>query len=287
MTNPSILQHLPHCVDSAFLGFKQFQDEQYDLKIKQDHRLNEQDIALFQGTNLLSKVARSVCLSKTIRLKELLESIEFFLRVRKHLKAPKVKDICCGHGLVGLLFAIFEEHIQEVELIDIKFNPSQKRLLNALTEIAPWLNDKVKCTESKLSDLIDQLKHTQSSENSLENSNSDHSDLAIFSVHACGQQSDLTLKLAQIYQAKVAIMPCCYPPKIRKSYDFLKDQLGVILTLDIQRSQDLQDLGYQVQWLEIPSKITPMNRIIVAQPKQSIDSLSQSSLVSSQPSLIG
>ena len=176
MTNPSILQHLPHCVDSAFLGFKQFQDEQYDLKIKQDHRLNEQDIALFQGTNLLSKVARSVCLSKTIRLKELLESIEFFLRVRKHLKSPKIKDLCCGHGLVGLLFAIFEDDVQEVELIDIKFNPSQKRLLHALSEIAPWLNDKVKCTESKLSDLIDQLKHTQSSahtqasENSSENS---------------------------------------------------------------------------------------------------------------------
>lgn len=260
MTNPSILQHLPHCQDSAFLGFKQFQDEQYDLKIKQDHRLNEQDIALFQGTNLLSKVARSICLSKSIRLKELLESIEFFLRVRKHLKAPKIKDLCCGHGLVGLLFAIFEDDVQEVELIDIKFNPSQKRLLHALSEIAPWLNDKVICKEAKLSDLINQLEKSSSQDSSL-------SDLAICSVHACGQQSDLTLKLAQIYQAKVAIMPCCYPPKIRKSYDFLKDQLGVILTLDIQRSQDLQNLGYQVQWLEIPSKITPMNRIIVAQPK--------------------
>jgi hypothetical protein len=250
-----LLSMLPQSAPNQILGYPSFNGAGFEYKIKASHRLNEQDLPLFATTNApLFHIARLICTSKSIRLKELLESVEFYLKIKKHLaKTKKVKDLCCGHGLVGLLIACLEEQVEEVELIDIRFTPAHQRLYDSLLGSYPQLQSKLKRREAKLSDLLKAQEQI--------------TDCFLLGVHACGQQSDLLLDLSKKHHLPSAIMPCCYPPKIKEKYEFLRDILGVVLTLDIQRTQELQALGFQVQWLAISPKITQMNRLILSLPQ--------------------
>ncbi len=249
-THP-LLSLLPQTSNKKILSFSCFNDEKFNHKIKASHRLNEQDLGFFQGNSPLDLIARLVCQSKSLRLKELLESMEFYLKIRKHIKVKQVKDLCCGHGLVGLIIACLEKEIEEVELVDIQFSQAHHRLYEILQEAFPHISTKIKRRTCRLSDLFKETTTNPA---------------FLIGVHACGQQSDLILDLGKRYKNAVAVMPCCYPPKIKEKYEFLRDVLGVVLTLDIQRTQELQALDYQVQWLEISSRITQMNRIILALP---------------------
>jgi hypothetical protein len=46
----------------------------------------------------------------------------------------------------------------------------------------------------------------------------------------------------------------------------VKRALGVSLGADVDRSYRLQAAGFHVDWSAIPSQITPMNRILIAEP---------------------
>ena len=45
-------------------------------------------------------------------MKELVEAFEFFAAVRKDLRARSLADLCAGHGLVGVLFALHERRLE-------------------------------------------------------------------------------------------------------------------------------------------------------------------------------
>ena len=68
---------------------------------------------------------------KAMSIKEILEAYEFFARVRFCLRALQVADVCCGHGLVGLLFALFERDVERVALIDKRRSKSHALVLEA------------------------------------------------------------------------------------------------------------------------------------------------------------
>ena len=69
---------------------------------------------VFNSDSLQARYVRELALEKTLPVKEVLESFEFFARARKHVRTRCVADLCCGHGLTGILFALFERVVERV-----------------------------------------------------------------------------------------------------------------------------------------------------------------------------
>ena len=201
----------------------------------------------FNSDRFGDKLVRILALENVISVKEILESCEFFERVRKDLNAEIVTDLCCGHGLVGLLFAIFERRTRHVILVDSVKSPSHKALVKQIAQIAPWIQDKVQFNKGSIETIESSLQREAS----------------IVSSHACGLLTDLCLELAVTNKMNVAVMPCCYPKRKGKAPEALKFALGHELALDIDRTYRLERANFHVRWTAIPSQITPMNRIII------------------------
>ncbi len=204
----------------------------------------------FPGDGLFDRLGRALVTRKAIVLKEILESAEMFARVRRRIRRPVVVDLCCGHGLTGLVFALCERDVERVLLIDEKRPDSYDLVLEAACEVGPWVADKVEFLERPL-DL-------------LEEANVVPSGAAVVVVHGCGALTDLGLGVGIAAGGPIAAMPCCYriaPPIAHRG---LKDALGKALATDVARTYRLASAGYHVDWSWIPTAITPMNRILVA-----------------------
>lgn len=184
---------------------------------------------------------------KAMSIKEILEAYEFFARVRSCLRAPQVADVCCGHGLVGLLFALFERDVERVALVDKRRPKSHALVLEAAIAVGPWVADKVVYHEAGLTQAAQLLAPGTS----------------VASVHACGALTDRTIGLAMQVGGSVAVMPCCCHPRQPDAPEVLHRALGGKLAVDIHRTYRLEGAGYQVLWREIPEQITPMNRVII------------------------
>ncbi len=201
----------------------------------------------FQSDRLGDKLVRILALEKVLPVKEILESCEFFERIRKDLRSESVIDLCCGHGLVGLLFAIFERGTKQVVLIDSIESPSHRLLLKQVALIAPWIQDKVQFRKGT----IDSFEPSAAAPSS------------IVSSHACGLLTDQCLETAIAIKGNVAVMPCCYPKSKGQASKALQFALGHELALDIDRTYRLEQSNYSVRWTSIPNPITPMNRVLV------------------------
>jgi hypothetical protein len=86
--------------------------------------------------------------------KEYFEACEFYLRTRKRLRHRAMLDVCCGHGLAGLLFAAFEPCVESLVLVDHHKPESFGSVLAAVASVAPW-------TAAKVSFVKDDLCHTE------------------------------------------------------------------------------------------------------------------------------
>jgi hypothetical protein len=201
----------------------------------------------FASDSLQDQLVRAIATEQAIPIKEVLECFEFVARVRKTVKSASMVDLCCGHGLVGLLFGIFERGVESVLLVDKKQPPSFEKLLNCLIPIAPWIEEKVRFETTRL-DNAATMPPTGSS---------------IVSVHACGLLTDRCIDWAIAVEGNVALMPCCYPKRCCTAPQALQTEFGQELAFDIDRTYRLENAGYSVNWPEIPKCITPMNRVIV------------------------
>ena len=237
-------------MDHAFRGYRQFNDPQRRAAARGRWTLDSKADRYFSGDNLPDRLARALGEARVIRVKELLESFEMFERVRRRLRAPEMADICCGHGLVGLLFAIFEPEVKRVTLIDRKKPAYFQPMYDVLLAQAPWMGEKVRYVEEPMRKAAEIL----------------NPGTAILGVHACGQRTDRCLDLAVNLSGKVEVMPCCYSRTGEDAPRTVRKHIGVIDTTDIHRTYRLERAGYQVEWLAIPGEITPMNRIILALP---------------------
>ena len=97
----------------------------------------------FTSNSLQDTFLREIAKQKMIPVKEVLETFELFGRVRKTVRSEFVADLFCGHGLLGILFAIFERKVERVLLIDRKSPDSQQKLINITAQVAPWAVDKI------------------------------------------------------------------------------------------------------------------------------------------------
>ncbi len=229
-----------------FLAYPQFNDPALRHFAGMKHRIHSLPEELFPSESLPDRLARSLSAHRAIHVKELIEGFEFFMRVRKRIRRPHMVDLCAGHGLAGMIFALCEPSVLRVEVIDERKPSSFERIWAAFTEIAPWVAEKVTYLEQPLGE-VDNLADGAS----------------LLLVHACGPLTDEGISLAAKARAPVAAMPCCYGKAYEPKVPGLNQPFGRAASIDISRSFRLADSGYQVDWTEIPEAITPMNRVIV------------------------
>ena len=220
--------------------------------------------------------------------KEVAESVEFYLRSAKRLLGAAkrlaksssesmdgdacviVQDLCCGHGLTGMLFAACNPQrsskspIVTVALVDRFEPPSHRQLKDTIAEVCPWIRgeDSIRYVPSTLD------AYFQESESNKGNDGSTCASV-IISTHACGSLTDDVLQYAiDSESAAVAVMPCCYTGTDKGTPYGIRRALGVSMAADVRRSFFLQEYGYHVDWATIPMEVTPMNRIIVAERRK-------------------
>jgi hypothetical protein len=205
----------------------------------------------FTADSLQDRLVRELGRQQVLPIKEILESFEFFARVRKYVRAPAVADLCCGHGLIGILFALFERCVEQVILIDRQEPPSHAKILASATRVGPWVADKVRFKTAPMKHLAKNLTPSMS----------------VVAAHACGVLTDRCIDHALETHGAVALMPCCYPDRACTAPAAIQLALGTNLAFDIDRTYRLQDAGYRVRWDSIPAEITPMNRVLIGIPQ--------------------
>ena len=291
LPTPAWLSTLPHQEPAAFRAFRQFntldhfttklgfgEDIHKDPEGHQDgssrststqvisetthersicavkSRLNQSNLAYFDSPRMPDKIARVLGEAQLLDIKEVVESFEFFQRVRHRINRPDIVDLCCGHGFVGMLFALLERRVERVYLLDRTFPASSYRIEEALNKVWPWVSPKLTRLECSVKGAAHRLPK----------------DAGVVAVHACGARTDWALDVALELGGPLAVMPCCYTHQVYQGPETLKRHLGVTLCVDIQRTLNLNARGYQVDWQEIPHVITPKNRIIAASPPRSL-----------------
>ena len=200
----------------------------------------------FPSASLQDRLVRELGRHEVLSVKEILESFEFFQRVRKHVRASSVTDLCCGHGLAGILFALFERRVDRVTLIDQEEPPSGARVFACAITVGPWVADKVRFETVRMKEVVDHLEPFTS----------------IIATHACGVLTDRCIDCAIAVKGSVALMPCCYPNRRCEAPPAIRQALGTELAFDIDRTYRLEAAGYRVRWDAIPAGITPMNRVL-------------------------
>ena len=260
---PPWLNTLPHHPKPAFRAYRQFNQQRDQLEFGPDRhdgessvlcsvksRLNQDKLIHFSSERMPDKIARLLGEAQLIDTKEVIESFEFFQRVRHRISRSVVVDLCCGHGLVGMLFALLERKVEQVILLDMKFPESSYKVETLLNQTWPWVSPKIHRLQRSVKGAAADLPQNA----------------GVVAVHACGARTDWSIEVARQLGGPLAVMPCCYAHQVYQGPDTLKKHLGVTLCVDIQRTMSLEINQYSVDWQEIPPEITPKNRIISASP---------------------
>lgn len=236
--------------EQAFRFLKQFNDAPFAKKVACRDRLRQSDARWFPGEYLSSVFARELCQRRAMPFKEVLESFEFYACVRNRIRSKSVADLCCGHGLVGILFAMFERDVERVWLIDRKRPASFDLVLAAAQAVAPWTAEKIQYVEA-------QLKRTPMYV---------EPGTTILGVHACGSRTDQCIEHAIALRGTVALLPCCRQHRMHPAPDCLKQSLGADVAIDVDRTYRLNAAGYRVRWSSISPQITSQNRVLIGTP---------------------
>jgi len=232
----------------AFKAFRQFNDPDMRKNTGLKHRISHRIAPCFQETRHMDRLALALSRRRAVPIKEVFESFEFYMRVRKRVRSPVMADLCCGHGLTGLLFAAFERTVEHVVLLDHQRPGNHDAVYESVMEVAPWVKDKTHYLEVPVEEASSHLRPG----------------CGIVAVHACGVRTDWCLDVALALSGPIAVMPCCYFQTSRGVPRSVRKAVGAELSTDIDRTYRLEREGYRVEWLSIPPEITPMNRILVA-----------------------
>jgi len=197
---------------------------------------------------MMGRLVQSLARADVLAMKEFCESVECFARVRRRVRASHVADLCAGHGLTGLLFALFERGVERVTLLDHQPPDSFSIIRDAIIEVGPWVADKVTYVQARVQHAAEHLTP----------------ETTVIAVHACGQRTDRALEAAMAVGGHAAVMPCCYSGTGRDAPRGLREALGAELAADIQRTYRLEAAGYAVVWSAVPRVIPPITRLLVA-----------------------
>lgn len=206
--------------------------------------LTPRDLPRFPSDGLFDKVGRVVCQSACLPRKELFESWEVARRARRRLRGGRVVDLAAGHGLTALLMLLLDASSTEAIAVDPRLPASAGKLLDAFVDAWPRLAGRVRHVAAPLDQIA--LASTD----------------RVVSVHACGALSDAVLTRALAVSASVALLPCCHDAETCDDGG-LGGWLPVDLAIDATRAARLRAAGYRVSTQQIPSAITPKNRLLL------------------------
>ncbi|MBW2733544.1 MAG: hypothetical protein JRH20_14245 [Deltaproteobacteria bacterium] len=235
---------------TPFLAFRRFNDPELQHLCRLRARIGTRASDFFSGDGLPDRLVRALAARRALPIKEVFESFEFFERVRRRMRAPHLADLCCGHGLTGMLFAIFSRQVEHVTLVDRRRPSSHSLIFEACVEVAPWIKDRVHYLEKPISEAVSELPQGTS----------------VIAVHACGKRTDACMEIGIQLQGKLAVMPCCYFGMGQQIPQAVVEGIGRELATDVHRSYALERAGYKVHWSAIPAAITPKRRILIGLP---------------------
>ncbi len=234
----------------SFRAFRQFNEGLPTGVVASTYGLNRAVAdRYFPGDSLHSTIVRALAAARCIPIKEVVESFEVFEAVRRDIRSPIVADLCCGHGLVGILMAAFERRVETVHLCDGRALEDSERTLAAVEQVAPWTSGKVHHHVIKLKQIDGKIPFASA-----------------LATHACGLLTDGCIELAINKCCPIAVTPCCYAKQTSPAPPVLQRELGLEVASDAERTLRLHQAGYTVKWKYIPAQITPMNRIIIGKP---------------------
>lgn len=230
-----------------------FNDEKLRGYANSESRVAENFLPHFAGDTLIERLIRELAHARALPAKELVEAFEFFAVVRRYLRlAPTVVDLCSGHGLAGLLFAVLERRTEEVVLCDKREPADHERVWRACVAVAPWIEAKVRYVEGPLAETRASLAPGS----------------AVMGVHACGKLTDACIDIGLELGGPFAVMPCCRAYDQSPAPQGLRQALGEDVAYDVERSYVIERGGFRVRWREIPAAVTPMNRVLIAVPRK-------------------
>lgn len=209
-------------------------------------RLTAYDLDRFSGTTLFDRVGRVVCEAGCVPRKELFEAWEVARRVRRLCRGGRVVDVGGGHGLLAQLMLLLDDSSPGAVVVDTALPPSHLALHDVLSRAWPRLSNRVAFVEASFETVA--LEATD----------------VVVSSHACGALTDRVLDAAARVSARVAVLPCCHDFDTCDPGD-LAGWLDGALAIDVMRAVTLRQRGYRVWTQQIPSEITPKNRLLIGQ----------------------
>jgi len=236
---------------TSFRLLRPFNQEHLRAAANSKTRIGRNWLSEFGGDNLFDRLIRALADERALPIKEVTEAFEFFAVTRRYMRTEVLVDLCCGHGLAGILFAAVERRTQEVLLCDKRKPDHFAHVWRAATKVAPWVADKVRFVEGDLRKTRSELP----------------AGAGVIGVHACGAVTDLCLDIAAELGGPVAVMPCCRDHSHSGAPESLAAALGADVAYDVHRTYGMEAKGYRMRWREIPDSITPMNRVLIGVPR--------------------
>ena len=216
------------------------------MKKSSKNRLTPQQESLFPGSSLFDKIARAVCHAGTLPRKELHEAWEMARRVRRRYRGGRVLDLACGHGLLAHIMLILDDSSKTALAVDRAIPVNAGKLSDALITAWPRLKNRVIYKKMPVQEITVRP------------------DDMVVSAHACGSLTDLIIDRAVEQHARVAVLPCCHDLKASAT-DGLEGWMDKTLAVDTLRAVRLRSKGYRIVTQEIPSDITPKNRLLMGE----------------------
>ncbi|MBS2030818.1 MAG: methyltransferase [Deltaproteobacteria bacterium] len=219
--------------------------------------LTHRDLGRFPSASLFDRIGRVLCEAGCLPRKELFESWEFARRTRRRFRGGRVVDLACGHGLVGQLMLLLDDSSPSVLAVDRVLPPSANTVAHALEVAWPRLSGRVSRVQAALNEVAVTA------------------DDLVVSCHACGALTDVVLARAIEVRARVVVLPCCHDAATCDVGE-LGGWLDEALAIDVTRAARLRASGYRVVTQIIPASITPKNRLLMAEPRMTPASPSES-----------
>lgn len=211
------------------------------------NRLTPKTCDLFPGTSLFDEFGKAVCQAGCMPRKELFEAWEVAKRVRRKFKNGRVVDLACGHGLLAYAMLVTGGMRGSAVAVDQKLTSCGRRIASELEKRWPKLKGNVDHRELEIGNV------------------SLCPDDIVVSVHACGGLTDEILDKAVAAGCRVAVMPCCHALNRQQKAGYDAWVSGDV-AIDIERVVRLRSRGYKVHMSTISDRITPKNRLIIAEP---------------------
>jgi hypothetical protein len=211
-------------------------------------RLTDRDLDRFPGRTLFERIGRAVCHAGCLPRKELYEAWETARRVRRLFRGGRIVDLAAGHGLLAHILLLLDDSSPTAVAVDAVAPPSSATLHGVLVGAWPRLAGRVTYVTGVMEGV--ELRPTD----------------VVVSNHACGALTDRVLQQAADARARVAVLPCCHDLATCDGGPFLGWTDGP-MAVDLLRAVRLEQRGYRVWTQTIPSRITPMNRLLLGAPE--------------------